>query len=99
MQEIVVKSSGELENVIQQLTRYNSDFESKVQELVAEQQRVDGMWDGQANTEFNNNFNKDKQQFDAFHEAIEDYVQKLTQIKQNYEDAETNSTRIASQRR
>ena len=46
MKEIVVKSSSQLQNVISKLEQYNKNFESKVQEMVAEQKRVDGMWDG-----------------------------------------------------
>ena len=99
MKEIVGKSSSQLQNVISKLEQYNKNFESKVQEMVAEQKRVDGMWDGQANTEFNNNFNKEKKQFDAFHQAIADYIVKLKTIKTNYEQAETTNTRIAKTRR
>lgn len=99
MKQIVVKSSSQLQNVITKLEQYNRQFETKVQELVSEQKRVDGMWDGQANTEFNNNFNKDKAQFDNFHREINNYIDKLKIIKANYEDAETSSTRIAKTRR
>ena len=99
MKQIVVKSSSQLQQVITKLEQYNKQFETKVQELVSEQKKLDAMWDGQANTEFNNNFNKDKVQFDNFHNEIADYIAKLKTIKANYEDAETANTRIAKTRR
>lgn len=96
MQTIVVKGSAQLQNIISQLTNLNSQFQSKVGELTSEQQRLDRMWDGEANTAFNQNFNKDKRQFDAFHSAIAEYVAKLKTIKENYENAETHNKQIAS---
>lgn len=96
MQTIVVKGSSQLQQVITQLTNYNSQFQSKVNELCSTQRTLDGMWDGDANTAFNNNFNKDKKQFDEFHAAIADYIAKLKTIKENYENAETNNKRIVS---
>lgn len=95
MKEIVVKSSSQLQSVISQLETLNKQFESKVGELVAEQKKLDGMWDGAANTEFNNMFNKDKKQFDTFHDTIKDYIEKLKTIKKNYEDTETRNAQIA----
>lgn len=96
MQTIVVKGSSQLQSAITQLTNYNSQFQTKVNELCAEQRRLDGMWDGSANTAFNQTFNKDKRQFDEFHKAIADYVTKLKTIKENYENAETRNKQIAS---
>lgn len=96
MQTIVVKSSSQLQQVITQLTNYNSQFQSKVNELCNAQRTLDRMWDGDANTAFNNNFNKDKRQFDAFHSAIAEYIAKLKTIKENYENAETNNKQIVS---
>lgn len=40
MKEIVVKSSSQLQNVISKLEQYNKNFESKVQEMVAEQKEL-----------------------------------------------------------
>lgn len=95
MQTIVVKGSSQLEAVIQQLTVLNNQFQTKVNELVSEQKRLDQMWDGEANTVFNQNFNKDKRQFDEFHAAIADYITKLKTIKENYENAEAHNKQIA----
>lgn len=96
MQTIIVKGSSQLQNLITQLTNYNNQFKTKVTELCSEQRRLDSMWDGEANTAFNQNFNKDKRQFDAFHQAIAEYVAKLKTIKENYENAETHNKQIAS---
>ncbi len=96
MQTIVVKGSSQLQNIITQLTNLNSQFKTKVGELCSEQKRLDGMWDGEANTAFNQNFNKDKRQFDEFYQAIADYIAKLRTIKENYENAETHNKQIAS---
>lgn len=95
MQTIVVKGSSQLQSIITQLTNYNNQFQSKVSELCSEQRRLDGMWDGDANTVFNQNFNKDKRQFDEFHKTIADYITKLKTIKENYENAETHNKQIA----
>ncbi len=96
MQTIVVKGSSQLQNIISQLTNLNSQYQAKVNELCNEQRRLDGMWDGDANTAFNNNFNKDKRQFNEFHAAIKEYIEKLRTIKDNYENAETQNKRIVS---
>lgn len=96
MQTIVVKGSSQLQNVISQLTNLNSQYQTKVNDLCNEQRRLDGMWDGDANTAFNNNFNKDKRQFDEFHTAIKEYIDKLKTIKDNYENAETQNKKIVS---
>lgn len=96
MQTIVVKGSSQLQDIISQLTSYNNQFKTKVGELCSEQKRLDAMWDGEANTAFNQNFNKDKRQFDEFHHAIAEYITKLKTIKENYEKAETHNKQIAS---
>jgi len=96
MQTIVVKGSSQLQNIISQLTNFNNQFKTKVGELCSEQRRLDGMWDGEANTAFNQNFNKDKRQFDEFYQAIADYIAKLKVIKENYEKAEYDNKKIAS---
>ena len=98
MQQIVIKGSSQLQNAITQLTNYNSQFQSKVNELCSEQKRLDTMWDGASNDEFNRNFNKDKKQFDEFHKAIQDYATGLKKIKENYERAEAQSKQIAASR-
>lgn len=99
MKQIMVKSSASLQEVITKLEQYNKQFQEKVNDLCKEQKRVDSMWDGQANTEFNNNFNKDKQQFDNFHTEIAQYIKQLKAMKQKYEEAESKNTQIAKTRR
>ena len=99
MQTIVVKGSSQLESIITQLSNYNGQFQSKVEELAGEQKSLDGMWDGEANEAFNTNFNDDKKQFDTFHSEVEKYVQQLRVIKENYEKAEEKSRQIAAERK
>lgn len=99
MQEIVIKSSAQLQEVITSLENYNKQFETKVQDLVKEQQKVNGMWTGPANDQFNENFNKDKAQFDEFHNVIKEYVDKLKRIKEQYEAGEEKNKTIAGRRR
>ncbi|MCR4891183.1 MAG: WXG100 family type VII secretion target [Lachnospiraceae bacterium] len=98
MKDIVVKGSSALENIISQLTSYNKEFEGKVQELCAEQKKLSGMWKGESNDAFNQVFAEDKVQFTVFHDNINDYVNKLRTIKENYENTEANNVAIARTR-
>lgn len=99
MKQIVVKSSQDLQDIITKLTNYNKNFQTKLNELQSEQRKTDAMWDGEANTAFNEEFNKDIRQFTEFHLAVNEYIRQLQTIKTNYENAETNNTRIAKTRR
>ena len=99
MQQIMVKSSADLERVINDLRGMNQKLEGLIQEMQSEQRRVDAMWDGEANTAFNNNFNRDIQQFHNFRHVVGQYINGLGEIKRNYEITEHNNTRIARDRR
>ena len=98
MQQIMVKSSADLERVMSELRGLNRDLDGMINRMISEQRRVDAMWDGEANTAFNNNFNQDIRQFHNFRHVVDQYVTALEEIKRNYEVAEQQNTRIARDR-
>lgn len=97
MGEILVTQSALTEKK-NELTKRNNEFKKQVEELVAAENKLNGMWDGDANTAFHNAFTKDKGQMDNFHKEIQNYVNKLEQIIQKYAEAESKNQQIASKR-
>lgn len=94
MAEIKV-SSQQLKSVAQNLRGMNTQFKTEVQQLTSCQQKLNGMWDGEANTKFNSAYTRDKVKMDQFAKVIEQYIRSLEQIAANYQAAENKSTSIA----
>lgn len=91
-------TTSELTRTVNDLTASNSEFRSRVTELVSLQENLAGMWQGDANTAFNAAFTQDKSQWDAFATLIDEYVNVLGQIIQQYENAEQENTNTARTR-
>ena len=71
---------------------------SQLQTLQQVQKRLTSMWQGDANTAFDNVFNKDIQQFATFRNLIRDYGTVLERAAQTYDDKERKNVEIASKR-
>ena len=91
-------TASEMQNTINELNSANSEFKSRVSELETAQQELAGMWQGDANTAFNNAFQSDKGQWTTFAGLIDQYVQTLGTILQTYQNAEATNTDTAKTR-
>lgn len=98
MEEIYVQSSQALNDKITQLTQYNAQLQTKIDELCQLETKANNAWDGEANDEFHNVFMQDKTLFDEFHSTINQYIEALKKILQNYEETERKSMEIARTR-
>ena len=91
-------TAQELQGAVSELTANNSEFKSRVSELLAVQLELNGQWQGDANTAFNTAFNNDKGQWDSFAQLMDQYIEALQTIKQTYEAAEQTNVGTATTR-
>ena len=91
-------TSAKLREVKGKLDSHNRKLESQITTLKQVQHRLTKMWDGDANTAFDNVFNKDIQQFATFRNLIRDYGTVLERAAQTYDDKERKNVEIASNR-
>lgn len=97
MAEIKV-TSAEVRRKAEELRSLNSQFQSKVDQLVSDEDSLNKMWEGDANIAFHTAFNNDKGQWDAFHSLIEQYAVALDNIATEYDNKEAMNQNIASTR-
>ncbi len=88
-------TAQEIQAAITDLTTSNGQFKQRIADLQGKQQELAGMWQGDANTAFNNAFNTDKGKWDAFAQLMDRYIEALGTIKQTYEAAEATNTQTA----
>ena len=91
-------TASELKAAITDLTEKNKAFKNKVSELEQAQQALRAQWQGDANTAFNNAFEKDKEKWTTFSLMIEQYILALQTILTTYEKAEVTNTSTATTR-
>ena len=91
-------TAQELQGAITELTASNGQFKNRVSDLLNTQQKLAGMWQGDANNAFNTAFNNDKGQWDTFAQLMDKYIETLQSIKTTYEAAEAANTQTASTR-
>lgn len=91
-------TASELQSAISTLQEDNSQFRSRLAELLNKQQELASQWQGDANTAFNNAFNSDKGQWDTFASLVDQYIQALQEILKIYETAESTNTATAQSR-
>ncbi len=96
MAEIYVKSSAELQGIIDQLRELNTQFRGKAEDINAEHTNLTSKWEGDASTAFAEHFRKEYTNFENFAVAIDEYITGLTQILQEYDQAEDTNKTIAS---
>lgn len=78
-----------------QLRNYNKTFKQKVGDLKTLQQKLNNMWDGEANDSFNKDFRKDARQLDDFYKAVDGYVKALEKIADNYSETEKKNKALS----
>ncbi len=94
----IITNTRKMREESQKLDQLLAKFKSQKEKLMTTQKSLDGMWDGDANTQFNKAFHKDMVQFDNFARVIKEYANALNQMAENYDKAEANNVSIAQQR-
>ena len=92
-------TSSEMTRTSKDLATNNSEFKTRVGELVKLQGELAAMWKGDANTAFNKAFTEDKSKWDAFATLVDQYIEALQNIIQRYERVEEENRQIAASRR
>lgn len=82
----------------EELKGLNNKFKSQVENLTSTENGLNGMWEGEAKEAFHKAFTGDIQKMNKFYDAIEKYVQALTQIAKEYEKAEMKNKQTATSR-
>ena len=85
-------------SAIDTLTQLNSEFKTATSNLETTEGQLCSMWEGEARDTFDAAFKKDKTQMDNFYNAIQQYINVLTQAKEKYLAAEQANTETASTR-
>lgn len=91
-------TASEMQTAISELNSANAEFKNRVSELEAAQQELASMWQGDANTAFNNAFQNDKGQWATFASLTDQYIQTLSTILKTYQTAESTNTETARTR-
>ncbi|MCR4596564.1 MAG: WXG100 family type VII secretion target [Lachnospiraceae bacterium] len=97
MAEIYVKSSSELEAIIDELRDLNGKFRNKATDINTEHTQLVTKWEGDASTAFEEHFQKEYPNFENFASAIDEYIQALTDILNEYNTAEDMNKTIAQE--
>ncbi len=92
-------SSADLRRAAENLRNINSNFNSQLSQLEAQERQLHGQWEGQAHGDFDRAFQSDKAKFTMFYNGINDYIRALEQAAQQYEIAEDQSRSIAQFRK
>ncbi len=95
MAVIRVSSSGDIQQIIDQLTQLNREFRNKATDINQEQTTLTTKWEGNASTAFQDHFKKEYPNFETFAVAIDEYIEGLKQILEEYERAEEMNKQIA----
>ena len=91
-------TTAELNNVVNTLSSDNQQFRARVNDLMVCAQELAAMWQGEANTRFNNALNTDQERWSEFAMLIDQYSQALGDIIRIYSNAEMNNTSTATTR-
>ena len=79
----------------EQLEQMNVQFRKAVSQLSDSEASLAQMWEGEAQKAFRTAFNQDREQFEAFAQGIDKYVQALREAVSQYESAENKNVGIA----
>lgn len=88
-----------LNSKAQELQKLNSQYKNALETLQQQEGALRGQWEGDAHDAFENAFKTDMNKLTTFYAAIEDYVQKLNMIAQEYAKAEQKNFNTASTRK
>ena len=88
-------TASELNNASATLVEDNSQFQNRVNELMNCASELSGMWQGEANVQFNNALQSDQARWTEFANLITQYAEALRTIAQTYGSAEEANVNTA----
>ena len=91
-------TAAQLKSTADQLEQLNANFKTAVENLTNVEQSLSGMWEGEAKTAFDQAFQRDRTNMDAFNVNISKFVAVLRQAAVTYEQAENQNVQIAQTR-
>ena len=91
--------TNELNAKIEELRSLNKQFKNEVNELENTEASLNGMWEGSARKAFHKEFKQDKSQMDTFHDTIEQYIQALQEMLEEYKKTEQKNIEKAQTRK
>lgn len=91
-------TANELVNAASNLGEDNNQFRARVNDLITCANELASMWQGEANSQFNNAFNTDQERWTEFAALIDQYVEALGTVAQTYAAAEETNVSTASTR-
>jgi WXG100 family type VII secretion target len=89
---------SQLKSTADQLEQLNSNFSSTVTNLESTEQSLSAMWEGESKQAFQQAFQRDKGNMDAFSANITKFVETLRAIAERYEGVEIANTQTATTR-
>ena len=78
----------ELRRKADELMQLNGNFNRYIDDLLAQERQLYGMWEGDAHEAFHNALMTDEQKMRSFKRAVDDFSRKLRDIANEYERAE-----------
>ena len=91
-------TANELVNSASMLSENNNQFRNRVNDLINCATELASMWQGEANSQFNNAFNTDQERWTEFAALIDQYVEALNTVAQAYATAEEANVSTATSR-
>ena len=98
MSEITRVDPDAMNNTSKEIIGKISDWDTDVNELYALQEELDAMWDGNANDEFNRQWNEDKSKYQSLSDYMVEYCQAITTAANNYVQCENDVAGIVKGR-
>ncbi|MBR2675256.1 MAG: WXG100 family type VII secretion target [Mogibacterium sp.] len=90
---------SELNSKAEELNALNQQFYNQVGTLEETEGALNGMWEGEARTQFHTAFTNDVTQMHNFYNAVAMYVQVLINAVEKYQIAESRNVDVATTRR
>ena len=89
---------SQLKTTADQLESLNANFKAAAEGLSSTQQQLSAMWEGESKAAFQNAFERDRANMDAFYANISKFVAALRAMAAKYEAAEAQNTQTATSR-
>jgi WXG100 family type VII secretion target len=95
--QIYIKSSQDLENIISNLNRIRDEFHMRMTDIDNEERQLIQKWKGDASSSFDERWRRQYVNFENLYDLIGEYINALGQITENGGSTEQMNVTIASQ--
>ena len=88
-----------LRNTANELRTLNENFKNEVTAMSENEERLAGMWEGDARNAFHSAIQTDKAKIDVFYAGINKYIERLIETANAYDKVEAENVSIAQTRK